>query len=565
MSEQRSPNLTSLNIVKSEFLNTVQQATNQLELFISARDNAELLKTCIEQFEQIVGVLKIVELSGADMLAASMVTALKNVPVNADNNYDALLSAVSAGAFILMRYFEYAQQYEQNLPALLLSFINDIRESSKQPLLAESSFLTANTQVAHPASGLKSSYNPDEARRLRHMYQVGLLALLQGHNPGYALGLMQRALERFESLTLQYPFAKLPWIASTALKAVKEQSLALPKARKMLFSQLDRQLKAALNEGESFLLNAPNDALLRGFLYLCAVSGSDNEQIKQVCRHCAVMPLGYTDDSLATDLANLSGPGLATIQSLATVLLEELRTSKNALEMVSQGGGDILSTYPEMIASLTRVAETLKITGLHTAATALREQVEYITQWQAQSYAASQEEMIRLADTVLYIESSVQAMQHINLSQAKLAETNALAKEQVIAQSQLADAERVLLEEAQANIGLVKRSMASFSESGFDIIHIANLGKSLNSLRGALIMLNMPEAARVTESCIAFVENHLLRGEAHGAIEQLIETFADSIISLEYFLEAYIAVAKQDHNILEIAQESVKALGYPVE
>ncbi len=55
-----------------------------------------------------------------------------------------------------------------------------------------------------------------------------------------------------------------------------------------------------------------------------------------------------------------------------------------------------------------------------------------------------------------------------------------------------------------------------------------------------------------------------MKGEATGAIQQLMETFADAVMSLEYFLEAYIAVHKQDMAILEIAEESVKALGYPV-
>lgn len=564
MSEQRSLNLTSLNIVKSEYLATVQQATNQLEQFISSRGNSDILQSSIEQFEQIVGVLKIVQLSGADLLASAMVDGLKNIPADADESFDALLSAISASAFILMRYFEYAQQHEKSLPALLIPFINDVLDANKQALLPEGYFLTANTQVSHPAAGLNSAYSAEEAKRLRHMYQVGLLALLQGQNTGYALGLMQRALERLENITLQYPFAKLPWIASSALKAIKDKSLTLSKPRKLLFSALDRQLRTALKEGENFLQQSPDEQLLKGFLYLCAVSGTDNEQIKQVCRHCAVMPLGYTEAELETELGNLSGPELSTIQTLAAVIQEELRTSKNALEMVSQGGGEITTTYAEMIESLTRIAETLGMIGLNTPANALREQVSQLSEWQANGYAASNDEMISLADTVLYIESSVQAMQQINLSQAKLAEANAMAKEQIIAQSQLADAEKVLLEEAQANIGLIKRAMASFTESGFDVIHIANLGKSLNSLRGALIMLNMSDAANVTGACMQFVENNLLRGEAHGAIEQLMETFADAIISLEYFLEAYTAVAKQDKNILEIAQESVKALGYPV-
>jgi hypothetical protein len=232
--------------------------------------------------------------------------------------------------------------------------------------------------------------------------------------------------------------------------------------------------------------------------------------------------------------------------------------------MASQGGGDIVATYPDMIASLTRIADTLSVVGLASPGQVLREQVNKIRQWDQDAHAANNSELIEVADTLLYIESTVSALQNINLSQAKLAETNALGKDQIIAKSQLAEAEKVVLDEAQAGLALIKRAMASYAESGFDPIHISNLGKSLNSVRGALILMNMARAAKVAESCIQFVDTKLLRGDSSGAIQQLMETFADAVMSLEYFLEAYIAVHKQDNSILEIAEESVKALGYPV-
>mgnify|MGYP002360110275 FL=1 len=276
------------------------------------------------------------------------------------------------------------------------------------------------------------------------------------------------------------------------------------------------------------------------------------------------MPMGYCESDVEEELNNLRGPGLSTVQSVAEVIREELRSSKNALEMASQGGGDIVATYPDMIASLTRIADTLSVVGLASPGQVLREQVNKIRQWDQDAHAANNSELIEVADTLLYIESTVSALQNINLSQAKLAETNALGKDQIIAKSQLAEAEKVVLDEAQAGLALIKRAMASYAESGFDPIHISNLGKSLNSVRGALILMNMARAAKVAESCIQFVDTKLLRGDSSGAIQQLMETFADAVMSLEYFLEAYIAVHKQDNSILEIAEESVKALGYPV-
>ncbi len=562
--DQRAVNLTSLNIVKNEFLVTIQLATNQLEQFITSRERQDLIQACLESFQQIEGVLRVVELRGADMLAGEIVSALKTVPTDSDASYDAMLASVSTASFVVTRYFEYVQQFERSMPVLLLPFINDLRAARKLPLLPDSYFLVMNADGEPKHSNTVDSFTGDAARRFRHMFQVGLLGVLQGQNADYSLGLMQRALERTAAMASGKSFEKVLWAASVSLRAIREKHMSLYTTRKMLFSALDRQLKQLVQQGESFL-DVPTDAsLLREFIYIVAVSGSESEQAKAVRSAFAVMPMGYSEADVEEELNNLRGPGLSTVQSVAEVIREELRSSKNALEMASQGGGDIVTTYPDMIASLTRIADTLSVVGLASPGQVLRDQVKKISQWDSDGHAANGGELIEVADTLLYIESTVSALQNINLSQSKLAETNALGKDQIIAQSQLAEAEKVVIDEAQAGLSLIKRAMASYAESGYDSIHISNLGKSLNSVRGALILMNMSRAAKVAESCIQFVDTKLLRGDASGAIQQLMETFADAVMSLEYFLEAYIAVHKQDNSILEIAEESVKALGYPV-
>jgi len=543
----------------------MQVATNQLEQFITSRDRMDILNACLESFLQIEGVLLIVQLTGADLLAKEMVAALKSIPVDADETYDDILGAISTSSFVLTRYFEYVQQYEQSMPVLLLPFINDLRAANKLPPIPDSYFLEMNVNGGSDTTQTMGvAFSSESARRFRHMFQVGLLSLLQGNNADYSLGLMQRALERTRTMAASRAFEKVLSVAAVSLAVIREKHMVLSNSRKMLFSALDRNLKQLVKQGESYLDEAPNETLLRGFVYIIAVSGSESEQAREIRNLFAVMPLGYCEADVEEELNNLRGPGLSTVQSVAEVIREELRASKNALEMASQGGGDIISTYPEMISSLTRIADTLSIVGLVSPGQVLRDLVKKVSHWNESLHAADSGELIDAADTLLYIESSVSALQNINLSHAKLAETNALDKDQVIAQSQIAEAEKVVLDEAHSGLALIKRAMASYTESGYDSIHITNLGTSLNSVRGALILLNMPRAAKVAEACIKFVDTQLLRGEAGGAIQQLMETFADAVMSLEYFLEAYIAVHKQDGSILEIAEESVKALGFPV-
>jgi len=43
-----------------------------------------------------------------------------------------------------------------------------------------------------------------------------------------------------------------------------------------------------------------------------------------------------------------------------------------------------------------------------------------------------------------------------------------------------------------------------------------------------------------------------------------LETFADAIISLEYYLDALKLNKNADTSVLQIGEESLQALGYPV-
>ena len=49
------------------------------------------------------------------------------------------------------------------------------------------------------------------------------------------------------------------------------------------------------------------------------------------------------------------------------------------------------------------------------------------------------------------------------------------------------------------------------------------------------------------------------------AIKETLETFADAIIAIEYYLDSATARLKMDDSVLQIAEESLEALGYAVD
>jgi hypothetical protein len=172
--------------------------------------------------------------------------------------------------------------------------------------------------------------------------------------------------------------------------------------------------------------------------------------------------------------------------------------------------------------------------------------------------------MIDVADVVLYVESTISGLQMSNLSDERLTKANSIARKDIIASSQLAEAELVVLKEAESGLSLVKRALNSFAESNYDRGHIKNVAATLNSVRGGMAVLSLKRASKVVAACAAFVDDTLLHNDQPAALQHLLETFADAVIGLEYYLDAVKTDKNAGDNVLEVAEESLEALGHPV-
>jgi len=86
----------------------------------------------------------------------------------------------------------------------------------------------------------------------------------------------------------------------------------------------------------------------------------------------------------------------------------------------------------------------------------------------------------------------------------------------------------------------------------------------LDSVRGGMFVLGLPRAAKVIAGCMKFIDESLMEDEQQAAIQHMMDTFADAIISLEYYLDNLKVDKKADTDVLRIAEESLEALGYKV-
>ncbi|MGH1374612.1 MAG: pilus assembly protein [Cellvibrionaceae bacterium] len=561
-------NITSLNLVSDELVATIEQSAAKLEQFVGDTSNSELLAACVEGIEQISGTLRLIQLFGAEMLANEILSVAKDIDTETGDVADETLSVLTSSFFILPRYLEYTQQTRRGMPVLLIPYINELRQCRKQPPIPECEFFDVDTSYTHKPKSNQTFIEADDLnaliRRLRHMFQVGLLNTLQGKQTRSALGIMQRALERLEIISGDRAKTKLWWVGSAALEVLRTNNMELNKARKMVLTAIDRQIKGLLSKGLQGFEEAAPEPLIKQLLFILALSHKPSDKSKQILNDFGVKPLDYSDQELRSEREALKGPSVNTVSSVAAVLTDELRAIKEILENASQASDKGMGEYDELAAHLAKVADILGVVGLVSASNTLKEEITRIEGWIASGEPADGKDLIDVADSLLYVESTVSGLENLNLSDEKLSQANSLARKEVIASSQLAEAENVVFVEAEAGLALVKRALNSFAESNYDHGHIRNVGATLTTVRGGMIMLNLDRASRVIAACVEFIDQTLLVNDQPVAIQQLLETFADAIIGLEYYLDAIKNDRSSDDSVLAIAEESLQALGHRV-
>lgn len=552
--------VTSLSLVRDELFATIDEAELSLEQFIAERDNGTLLQQAVESLHQVRGTLKLIELAGAEMLAQEVLQQATDIPAGAGAERDVQLSGLSNALHVLRRYLEIIDTHRQEVPELLLPAINELRFAGGQSPLPESFFFSVRLDHPRPLSSAPASvFDPlsVEVRRLRHMYQIGLLGFLREENPAASLKLMLRAMARLDSLLANDERGRLCWIAAAALEAQVDGQLLARRTRKMLFSRLDRELKQLLLSSS---YEAPRN-LLKELLYLVVLADSHGPRATQVRELFSLLPLPFTDHLLEESYQRLSGPGQAVMRSLSTAIRDELASLKDQLDLVERGtvSAEGLSHLHSVLG---KVSKTLGMIGLSSAGNALHVQLPVVAAWIDRA-PIEHEQLIKLADAVLYVESMVASLDR-DTRYNNRPDTAEPDQATSFALHQLNEARIVVVDEALGGLALAKRSITAYLESNGEKLNLANVPFSLQAVRGGLWFLDQPRAALLVGACAEYIDKHMLETQLMPS-EQMLETLADALTSLEYYLEGGAVLRPETSpSVLDLAAESMRALGMPV-
>lgn len=545
---------TSKEAIKTELEATLQQAQSALEGFSADTNDLSQLEAAQDLIGQMRGIFQMLEEPGAVALCAEFNALINAIPAgeSADSAHVSdKLDAISQGLVVMHRYLEFLSLSQKAIPAVLLPTINKVRKARGVSGLGEGHFFQFSFKPGKPPSGKAFQYSPDIVPRLkkfRHMYQAGLLHLIRGERTAGAFRYMGLALNRIDQLLANAPCAPLWWVASGALESMAQRDAAMTGPRKLLFAQLDRQLRELIKTAPKSLERQPSLTLMKEFLYLLALSRPESLRARQVAKFYNLPTLSHSEEMLEEQRQLLFSPGRSVLTSVSEALKEDIASIKDIVDQAARrDGGFSARALQEKIA---KVADVYVMLGLQSPANVLKQQAKVISGW-ADNAAPTDEQLLKIADAVLYAES---ALSRILQGQRQLESTG----DNKAAQAQLHEARVVLIDEAEAGLALAKRAITAYMDSQGDTLHLSNVVPTLKGVKGALVFLNTATAADLIERSIRFIERDLTESDTMVTPQQL-EAFADALSSLEFFLEGLLNdTANED--ILKLAQHSLNTL-----
>jgi len=560
--------INTLNWVKSEIDDTMKQARTSLESYIEDQKDESQLLFCINYLHQVNGTLQMVELYGASLLAEELEKLAKAIKDNKVKNKDEAFEVLIRGSIQLPDYLEKLQLGQKDTPIVLLPLFNDMRAARNEALLSETSLFNPNLAIEAPP--LKNKDNTTSslkhiaelAKEKRHQFHIGLLGWFKNENKEKSLGLISDVLQNLRKVSEEQNTSRMLWVAEGLIDSLKNKGVDTSVAVKSLVGQVDRTIKQIIDGGEVALAIEPPNDLLKNLLYYVAGSSTNDpktKEIKQSFKLAEVMPDTKT---LEKARADLNAPNLELMDTVSDVLREDLQQVKDALDIFMRSDDKNIEILKPVSEKLTSMADTLGMLSLGPQRKSLLTQVELINGLIDKSRAFDENELMEMASTIIEVEHALESMSEV---------TTQLDNEESIDTGEAASSrkqpktseERKLLEsvvaEAKIDINAVKEAVSEFSRQLNHPEILNSVPGILDKVRGSLNILQLDRAAKLMSDCKGFVENNLIPSRTIPESETL-DYLADTISSIEYYMESLVDSWGEPTAILNVAAESLAQL-----
>ncbi len=540
---------TTLGWIKPELDETLRKARIEIEGFAENLADTARMGVCANRFHEVQGTLRMVELYAPAKVAEEMerlAEALRDGGVPAREDACATLMR---GVVLLPDYLERLQGGHKDIPVLLLPLLNDLRAARSEPALDESVLFSPGMQRPLPDAFGAGVPQAGDATPLLAQMEAALVAW-----PAQPAALATAIEGLLAGAGNDEGARRMFWVASSVAAALRDGALQPDEALRAAFAAVADE--ARRGSGAAAGVPARADAALepaRRLLYQVARNSADHPALRSL-RDTFDLDLQASESELAHAQGSLSGHNRALLDTVSTAIKEDLLRVKDALDLhLRSGQADMAGLQPQA-GALGTIADTLGMLGLDGARKLVTQQRDALQAILAGSREADESALLEIAAALLYVDAS------LDEQVARLGGPGAEGTDDLLA-SESRKVTEVLAREAIANFADARQAFVAFVETGWEHGELVEVPRLLGEVAGALQMLDLPQPAQYLAGVRAYTERELI-GRHRVPSGRQLDTLADALASLEYYLEALREQRGNRDDILDIARNSLEALGY---
>ncbi|MGI9257371.1 MAG: Hpt domain-containing protein, partial [Gammaproteobacteria bacterium] len=250
----------------------------------------------------------------------------------------------------------------------------------------------------------------------------------------------------------------------------------------------------------------------------------------------------------------LAGPSAKLMHAVAEAIKEDLGTVKDVLDIFVRTGMENIKDLEPQLEMLKKISDTLGVLGLTEAHDAIQEQTQSLKSIVDSNSKPESSVLEQVAATMLDVED---ALDTELVRSAVPGEGDAESSDS--AATQLRQATASVVGECIVNLARIKEAIVALVNHPGDVRVLDQIAPQLKGITAGLMMLGKTRAVSVAERIGTIVSSRLAPG-VEPLSAMLTERLADSVVSLEYYLETISAGRRDPWYMLENAERCLDLL-----
>ena len=507
------------------------------------------LPVCLEHLEQVRGALELIKLPGAAMVLEEMLQLTRTLLEPGQAAVQHPRAAVDALVRALLQLPGYLEQLEQGVtdsPYMTQPLIDALRAARGVPPLTQIGLFSPRIDIDGDDTALAGEALDRLSAIVERLHPVYERALSewkeQPAEKEYArqLALIMRGLVE---AGVAAGFRQLFEIAEAVFILLGAGKLSLQPPLAQLLDELGEQLaRLADGEAEESWRKAPEE-LMKALLYhIACVSGGD-EKVDVIRERYRLEEVFPSEKTVARVHARLKGPDSGATQSALSALRSEMDSIKKALEGLFRDGVRQGEAWLPVVDGLKQLVTTLDFLELAVAARWISEQIEILRQVASGQRIADETCLTAVAEKLLMVESVLKG----GINESELAADDA-ANTVLLVEAESGNVRRDTCNEIISELNRVK---AMLEDAPSNLQRKESL-PALKVVGGALEMLQLEEAGRLTRTCFRYIDTAV--GNVYPLQRTQLENLAELIVTVESYLQAVAAGQPEAEKLLESVQ-----------